>query len=151
MAFCTQFKEGLMDLGLVLIEFDLTIGPLIVFNHSCLNEEELQELSLKGISTLLNGHVTYSSSHKFRGLLQLTKDYFVYGFDLSIQDIENKEIKQIPAMLFIIFPAFSLPVIAGNIKSLEKILMESTEYLEYASITPEYGFNLLSLLHDSIM
>ena len=123
-------QENRLDLGLVSVKFDLQLGPMVINNHSDLPEEMLMKLAIKGTSTLMNGlGYDFSNSRKFRGLFQLSEDYFVYGFDLVLIDDQGDEKDLSPIILFLVFPTMNLPIIGANIKSIEETIYDSTRSL----------------------
>ena len=120
-------QENLLDLGLVSVKFDLQYGPMVMKNHSNLSEEMLMKLAIKGTSTLMNGlGYDFSNSRRFRGLFQISDDYFVYGFDLVLIDDQGDEGGYSPIILFLVFPTKSLPLIGSNIRSIEQTIYQST-------------------------
>jgi len=80
MSSCTLLHDSSLDLGVVLVKFDHKLGPVVISNNSSLSEDLLMKLAIKGTSTLMNGlPYDLSNSRRFRGLLQLSKNYFVYA------------------------------------------------------------------------
>jgi hypothetical protein len=143
-------QENLLDLGLVSVKFDLQLGPMVINNHSALPEDMLMKLAIKGTSTLMNGlGYDFSNSRRFRGLFQLSEDYFVYGFDLVLIDDQDDEGGFSPIILFLVFPTKNLPLIGSNIKSIEETLYNSTSnYLTLSNMLTNFDSSLLFSIQD---
>ncbi|MHA1199314.1 MAG: hypothetical protein ACTSQF_08220 [Candidatus Heimdallarchaeaceae archaeon] len=143
-------QENLLDLGLVSVKFDLQRGPMIMNNHSALPEELLMKLAIKGTSTLMNGlGYDFSNSRRFRGLFQLSEDYFVYGFDLVLIDDQNDEGGYSPILLFLVFPTKNLSLIGSNIRSIEESFYQSTRsLLTLSSMVTNFDKSLLFSIQD---
>ena len=134
-----------MDLGVVLVKFDHRLGPVILSNHSSLAENSLMNLAIKGTSTLMNG-LSYdlTNSRQFRGLMQLSDNTFVYGFDLLLID-DNDEGSFTPVILFLVFPSYSVSLVGSNIREIEQKLYEQTQNLmTISNINPRLGLEILS-------
>jgi hypothetical protein len=142
----TILQDRVMDLGVVLVKFDHRLGPIVLSNHSSLGEGSLMNLAIKGTSTLMNGlSYNLTNSRRFRGLMQLSDDTFVYGFDLLLLDEDNDENSFTPVILFLVFPAYSVSVIGSNIRKIEQKLYEQTQSLMTVSnIEPRFGMKILS-------
>ena len=146
----TILQDSVMDLGVVLVKFDHRLGPVILSNHSSLAESILMNLAVKGTSTLMNG-LTYNftNSRRFRGLMQLSENTFVYGFDLLLIDADNDEESFTPVILFLVFPSHSVSVVGSNIRKIEQKLYEQTQDLMTVSnIKPKFGLKILSEFQD---
>lgn len=146
-------QENLLDLGMVAVRFDHQLGPVVLQNCSSLSEGLLLKLALKGTSSLMNG-IPYnlSNTRRFRGLLQLSEDYFVYGFDLVLIDDQGDEGGFSPVILFLVFPTSSLPLIGANIRSIEKVLHESTQsFLTLSNLKSDFGYSLLNLVQNKLL
>ncbi|MHA1622866.1 MAG: hypothetical protein ACTSVO_12090 [Candidatus Heimdallarchaeaceae archaeon] len=123
-------KSELADLGVVLVKFDQRLGPLIVDSCSNLTEDLLMKLAIKGTSTLMSGlNYNITNTRCFRGLFQLSENYFVYGFDFLLMDDEGDEGSFTPFILFLVFPRTLIPVVGSNIKKIETVLYENTRNL----------------------
>lgn len=134
-----------MDLGVVLVKFDHRLGPVILSNHSSLAESSLMNLAIKGTSTLMNGlDYDFTNSRQFRGLMQLSENKFVYGFDLLLIDDDNDEEAFTPVILFLVFPSYSVSLVGSNIREIEQKLYEQTQSLMTVSnIEPRLGLKIL--------
>jgi len=143
-------QENFLDLGLVSVKFDLQLGPMVVNNHSSLPEDLLMKLAIKGTSTLMTGlGYDFSNSRRFRGLFQISEDYFVYGFDLVLIDDQGDEGDFSPILLFLVFPTRSLPIIGANIKSIEEIIYNSTRtFLTLSNMVTNFDTSLLFAIQD---
>ncbi|MCE7743025.1 MAG: hypothetical protein GOP50_11305 [Candidatus Heimdallarchaeota archaeon] len=143
-------QENLLDLGLVSVKFDLQLGPMVMNNHSDLPEDLLMKLAIKGTSTLMNGlGYDFSNSRRFRGLFQLSEDYFVYGFDLVLIDDQGDEGGFSPVILFLVFPTKSLPLIGSNIRSIEETIYQSTRsFLTLSNMVTNFDTSLLFSIQD---
>ncbi len=152
MSSCSLLQESLVNCGVVLVKFDLKLGPLIVSNNSELEENLLMNLAIKGTTTLMNGlPYSMSNTRRFRGLFQLSEDYFVYGFDLVLIDDQSDNGVFLPVLLFLVFPASSVPIVGSNIQSIENTLYQSTEsFLTLSQIHPEFSFNLASSIKETL-
>ncbi|NPD89642.1 MAG: hypothetical protein HGN29_13065 [Asgard group archaeon] len=142
----TILHDRVMDLGVVLVKFDHRLGPIILSNHSSLAESTLMNLAIKGTSTLMNG-LTYNftNSRRFRGLMQLSENTFVYGFDLLLLDDNNDKDSFTPVILFLVFPSYSVSVVGSNIRKIEQKLYEQTQNLiTISNIEPRFGLKILS-------
>ncbi len=146
-------QENLLDLGLVSVKFDLQLGPMIMNNHSSLPEDLLMKLAIIGTSTLMTGlGYDFSNSRRFRGLFQLSEDYFVYGFDLVLIDDQDNEGGFSPIILFLVFPTKSLSIIGSNIKSIEEIIYNSTHsFLTLSNMITDFDSSLLFSIQDLLM
>ncbi len=146
-------QENLLDLGLVAVKFDLQLGPMILNNHSSLSENLLMKLAIKGTSTLMNGlGYDFSNSRRFRGLFQLSEDYFVYGFDLVLIDDQGDEGGLSPIILFLVFPTSSLPLIGSNIRSIEEVLYHSTQsFLTLSNIVSNFDSSILTSIANLLI
>ena len=146
----TILQDSVMDLGVVLVKFDHRLGPIVLSNHSSLAESSLMNLAVKGTSTLMNG-LSYNStnSRRFRGLMQLSENTFVYGFDLLLIDDDNDEESFTPVILFLVFPSYSVSIIGSNIRKIEQKLYEQTQNLmTISNIEPRFGLKVLSEFQD---
>jgi hypothetical protein len=140
-----------IDLGIVLVKFDHQLGPLVLFNESKLEEKSLMNLAIKGTSTLMNG-LPYSmkNTRRFRGLLQVSNQFFAYGFDLVLLD-DKYDDSFTPLLLFLIFPTSSVPVIGSNIRTIEHVLYESTQSLNnLSSVSSDFGSSLLTSVKNAL-
>ena len=153
MSSCTLLHGNSLDLGVVLVKFDHKLGPVVISNDSSLTEDLLMKLAIKGTSTLMNGlPYDLSNSRRFRGLLQLSKNYFVYGFDMVLIDDESDEGAFTPVLLFIVFPTISVPIIGSNLQSIELLLYKSTQtFLNISHLNKEFGFNLRISLRENLL
>ena len=123
-------KSELVDLGVVLVKFDQRLGPLIVDNCSNLSDDLLMKLAIKGTSTLMSGlNYNITNTRCFRGLFQLSENYFVYGFDFLLIDDKDDEGSFTPLILFLVFPGTLIPMVGSNIKKIETVLYEKTQNL----------------------
>jgi len=146
MSSCTLLQNNPLDLGVVLVKFDQMLGPLVLFNESSLDENLLMKLAIKGTSTIMNG-IPYNAenSRRFRGLLQLSDQIFVYGFDLLLTEGHNKEDSFTPVLLFLVFPSHSVPIIGSNIRKIESILFRRTQdIVNLSNLNSEFGMEVLS-------
>ena len=152
MSSCSLLQESLVNCGVVLVKFDHKLGPLIVSNNSELEEDLLMNLAIKGTTTLMNGlPYSMSNTRRFRGLFQLSEDHFVYGFDLVLIDDQSDNGTFLPILLFLVFPASSVPIVGSNIQSIENTLYQSTEsFLTLSQIHPEFSFNLASSIKETL-
>ena len=143
-------QEQELELGVVTVKFDLQLGPMVLHNHSSLSEELLMRLAIKGTSSLMNGlPYNYNNSRRFRGLLQLSEDYFIYGFDLVLIDDNSDEGDFSPIIVFLVFPTSYLPLIGSNIRSIENSMCQSTQsYLTLSHLNPDFGAGLVSSVQD---
>jgi hypothetical protein len=143
-------QEEAPELGVVTVKFDLQLGPVVLNNHSSLSEELLMRLAIKGTSSLMNGlPYNLKNSRRFRGLLQLSEDYFVYGFDLVLIDDDSDEGNFSPIIVFLIFPTNYLPLIGSNIRSIETSMYQSTQsLLTLSHLNPDFGAGLVSSVQD---
>ena len=107
-------------------------------------------LAIKGTSSLMNGiPYSYKDSRRFRGLLQLSEEYFVYGFDLVLIDDNSDEGDFSPIILFLVFPTSFLPLIGSNIRSIESTMCQSTQsFLTLSHLKPEFGSSIVSSVQD---
>jgi len=146
-------QEKALELGVVTVKFDLQLGPVVLHNHSSLSEELLMRLAIKGTSSLMNGlPYNYNNSRRFRGLLQLSEDYFVYGFDLVLIDDNSDEGDFSPIIVFLIFPTSYLPLIGSNIRSIESSMCQSTQsYLTLSHLNHDFGAGLVSSVQDILV
>lgn len=146
MSSCTLLQDNPLDLGVVLVRFDQELGPLVLSNESSLDENLLMKLAIKGTSTLMNGlHYSTENSRRFRGLLQLSDQTFVYGFDLLLTENRHKKDSFTPVILFLIFPSHSVPIIGSNIKKIESALFKRTkDIVNLSNLKPEFGLEILS-------
>lgn len=146
-------QENLLNLGLVVVKFDLQLGPIVLSNHSSLPEELQMKLAIKGTSTLMNGlGYDFSNSRKFRGLFQLSEDYFVYGFDLVLIDDQGDKGGFSPIILFLVFPTKFLPLIGSNIRSIEETLYQSTQsFLTLSNIVSSFDSSLILSIQDALV
>ena len=128
------------------MKFDLQLGPMVMNNHSNLSEDMLMKLAIKGTSTLMNGlGYDFSNSRRFRGLFQLSEDYFVYGFDLVLIDDQGDRGDMSPIILFLVFPTRNLPIIGANIKSIEETIYDSTRsFLTLSNLISDFDPSLIS-------
>jgi len=149
----TILQDRVMDLGVVLVKFDHRLGPMVLSNHSSLEEGSLMKLAIKGTSTLMNGlSYNHVNSRRFRGLMQLSDDTFVYGFDLLLLDEENDEESFTPIILFLIFPSYSVSIVGSNIRKIEQKLYEQTKnLLTVSNIEPRLGMKILSEFQDMML
>ncbi len=143
-------QEKILELGVVSVKFDLRLGPVVLHNHSSLSEELLMRLAIKGTSSLMNGlPYNYNNSRRFRGLLQLSEDYFVYGFDLVLIDDNSDEGDFSPIIVFLVFPTSYLPLIGSNIRSIESSMYQSTQsFLTLSHLNPDFGIGLATSVQD---
>ena len=141
-------SETLVDLGIVMIKFDQSFGPLILHNHSFLNEDQLMKVALKGTTTLMNGlSYNLSNTRRFRGMFQLSEELFVYGFDLLLIDDQSDDGSFVPVLVFLVFPTCSVPIVGSSIRSIEEILFKHTKTIvNLTNLTPEIVVNMLSSL-----
>ncbi len=153
MSSCELLPSNSLDLGVVLVKFDHRLGPVVLSNNSTLSEDLLMKLAIKGTSTLMNGlPYDMSNSRRFRGLLQLSEDYFVYGFDMVLIDDEDDKGAFVPVLLFVVFPTISVPIIGSNLRSIEQLLYKSTQtFLNLSHITVDFGFNLRLSLRENLL
>ena len=153
MSSCKLLHGNSLDLGVVLVKFDQKLGPVVLSNDSTLSEDLLMKLAIKGTSTLMNGlPYDMSNSRRFRGLLQLSEEYFVYGFDMVLIDDEDDKGAFVPVILFIVFPTISVPIIGSNLRSIEQLLYQSTQtFLNLSHINMDFGFNLRLSLHENLL
>jgi hypothetical protein len=153
MSSCTLLHDSSLDLGVVLVKFDHKLGPVVISNNSSLSEDLLMKLAIKGTSTLMNGlPYDLSNSRRFRGLLQLSKNYFVYGFDMVLIDDEDDEGAFVPVLLFVVFPTISVPIIGSNLRFIEQLLYKSTQtFLNLSHLNNEFGFNLRLSLRKNLL
>ncbi len=153
MSSCKLLHGSSLDLGVVLVKFDQRLGPVVLSNDSTLSEDLLMKLAIKGTSTLMNGLLyDMSNSRRFRGLLQLSEEYFVYGFDMVLIDDEDDKGAFVPVLLFIVFPSISVPIIGSNLRSIEQLLYQSTQaFLNLSHINMEFGFNLRLSLRENLL
>ena len=153
MSSCTLIHDNSLDLGVVMVKFDQQLGPVVVSNNSSLTEDLLMKLAIKGTSTIMNGlPYDLTNSRRFRGLLQLSENHFVYGFDMVLIDDEDDEGAFIPVLLFIVFPTSSVSIIGSNLRSIEQLLYKSTQsFLNLSQINPEFGLNLQLSLYDNLL
>ncbi len=153
MSSCSLLQENLLDLGVVTVKFDLQLGPIVLHNHSSLSEDLLTRLAIKGTSSLMNGlSYNYNNSRRFRGLLQLSEKYFVYGFDLVLIDDNSDEGDFSPIIVFLVFPTSSLPLIGSNIRSIEKTIYQLTQsFLTLSHLNPDFGSGLISSIQDILL
>lgn len=153
MSSCTLIHDNSLDLGVVLVKFDHKLGPVVLSNDSSLSEDLLMKLAIKGTSTLMNGlPYDLSNSRRFRGLLQLSEDYFVYGFDMVLIDDEDDQGSFVPVLLFVVFPTVSVPIIGSNLRSIEQLLYKSTQqFLNLSHLNIDFGFNLQLTLRENLL
>jgi hypothetical protein len=146
----TILQDSVMDLGVVLVKFDHRLGPIVLSNHSSLAENTLMNLAIKGTSTLMNGlSYNFTNSRRFRGIMQLSENAFVYGFDLLLLDDDNDENSFTPVILFLVFPSHSVSVVGSNIRKIEQKLYEQTQNLmTISNIKPRFGLEILSEFQD---
>jgi len=141
-----------IDLGMVLVKFDHQLGPLVLFNESNLEESSLMNLAIKGTSTLMNGlPYCMTNTRRFRGLIQISDQFFAYGFDLVLIDDKYDDDSFAPLLLFLIFPTCSVPVIGSNIRTIEHVLYESKQSLfTLSNISPEFSSDLLTSIKNAL-
>ncbi len=153
MSSCELLPSNSLDLGVVLVKFDHRLGPVVLSNNSTLSEDLLMKLAIKGTSTLMNGlPYDMSNSRRFRGLLQLSEDYFVYGFDMVLIDDEDDKGAFVPVLLFVVFPTISVPIIGSNLRSIEQLLYKSTQsFFNLSHINVDFGFNLRLSLRENLL
>ena len=153
MSSCKLLHGNSLDLGVVLVKFDQRLGPVVLSNDSTLSENLLMKLAIKGTSTLMNGlPYDMSNSRRFRGLLQLSEEYFVYGFDMVLIDDEDDKGAFVPVILFIVFPTISVPIIGSNLRSIEQLLYQSTQtFLNLSHINIDFGSNLRLSLRENLL
>jgi hypothetical protein len=153
MSSCELLPSNSLDLGVVLVKFDHRLGPVVLSNNSTLSEDLLMKLAIKGTSTLMNGlPYDMSNSRRFRGLLQLSEDYFVYGFDMVLIDDEDDKGAFVPVLLFVVFPTISVPIIGSNLRSIEQLLYKSTQsFLNLSHINVDFGFDLRLSLRENLL
>ena len=153
MSSCSLVQENLPDLGVVTVKFDLQLGPVVLHNHSSLSEDLLLRLAIKGTSSLMNGlPYNYNNSRRFRGLLQLSEEYFVYGFDLVLIDDNSDEGDFSPFIVFLVFPTSSLPLIGSNIRSIESTMYQSTRsFLTLSHMNSDFGSGLAASVKDVLL
>lgn len=153
MSSCELLPSNSLDLGVVLVKFDNRLGPVVLSNNSTLSEDLLMKLAIKGTSTLMNGlPYDMSNSRRFRGLLQLSEDYFVYGFDMVLIDDEDDKGAFVPVLLFVVFPTISVPIIGSNLRSIEQLLYKSTQsFLNLSHINVDFGFDLRLSLRENLL
>ena len=153
MSSCKLLHGNSLDLGVVLVKFDQRLGPVVLSNDSTLSENLLMKLAIKGTSTLMNGlPYDMSNSRRFRGLLQLSEEYFVYGFDMVLIDDEDDKGTFVPVILFIVFPTISVPIIGSNLRSIEQLLYQSTQtFLNLSHINIDFGSNLRLSLRENLL
>ncbi|MHA1345505.1 MAG: hypothetical protein ACTSVO_14540 [Candidatus Heimdallarchaeaceae archaeon] len=152
MSSCTLLRDNSLDLGVVLVKFDHKLGPVVLSNDSFLPEDLLMKLAIKGTSTLMNGlPYDLSNTRRFRGLLQLSENYFVYGFDMVLIDDEDDEGAFVPVLLFVVFLTIYVPIIGSNLLSIEQLLYKSTQtFLNLSHLNREFGFNLRLSLRENL-
>lgn len=152
MSSCSLLQESLVNCGVVLVKFDHRVGPLILSNNSDLEENLLMNLAIKGTTTLMSGlPYNINNTRRFRGLFQLSADYFVYGFDLVLIDDQSDEGVFLPVILFLVFPESSVPIVGSNIQKIENTLYRSTEsFLTLSQIHPEFSYNLMSSIKGTV-
>jgi len=141
------------EVGLVIFKFDPTFGPLVLVNHSFLDDERISMLAIKGISTLMAG-IKYGvvNTRRFRGIFQISDNVFAYCFDILLLDDEEDKENPIPAIFFVVFSSSIMPLIASNLLVIEEHLSTKTSNVYLSSqITPEFGFNVLSSLKNSLV
>lgn len=153
MSSCELLPSNSLDLGVVLVKFDHRLGPVVLSNNSTLSEDLLMKLAIKGTSTLMNGlPYDMSNSRRFRGLLQLSEDYFVYGFDMVLIDDKDDNGAFVPVLLFVVFPTISVPIIGSNLRSIEQLLYKSTQsFLNLSHINVDFGFDLRLSLRENLL
>lgn len=153
MSSCKLLHSNSLDLGVVLVKFDHRLGPVVLSNNSTLSEDLLMKLAIKGTSTLMNGlPYDMSNSRRFRGLLQLSEEYFVYGFDMVLIDDEDDNGAFVPVLLFVVFPTISVPIIGSNLRSIEQLLYKSTQtFLNLSHINVDFGFDLRLSLRETLL
>jgi hypothetical protein len=153
MSSCELLPSNSLDLGVVLVKFDHRLGSVVLSNNSTLSEDLLMKLAIKGTSTLMNGlPYDMSNSRRFRGLLQLSEDYFVYGFDMVLIDDEDDKGAFVPVLLFVVFPTISVPIIGSNLRSIEQLLYKSTQsFLNLSHINVDFGFDLRLSLRENLL
>ena len=149
----TLVQEKALELGVVTVKFDLQLGPVVLHNQSSLSEELLMRLAIKGTSSLMNGlPYNFNNSRRFRGLLQLSEDYFVYGFDLVLIDDDSDEGDFSPIIVFLIFPTSYLPLIGSNIRSIESSMYQSTQsFLTLSHLNPDFTAGIVSSVQDILL
>ncbi|MBY8999454.1 MAG: hypothetical protein KGD64_00925 [Candidatus Heimdallarchaeota archaeon] len=136
-----------------MVKFDHKLGPIVLSNASSLTEDLLMKLAIKGTSTIMNGlPYDLSNSRQFRGLLQLSEEYFVYGFDMVLIDDEDDKGAFVPVLLFIVFPTSSVPIIGSNLRSIEQMLYKSTQtFLTLSHLNSAFVFNLRLTLCENLL
>ncbi len=122
-----EAKKRSLDLGLVIVYFDQIKGPVILVNHSSLDERELFHLSVNGTSSMMSG-VNYGpeDTHRFRGIFPVNDRSFAYCFDSLITVDQTERCSYTPILLFVVFPSSELNSFGLNIKSVEMLLTKYT-------------------------